>query len=412
MSGIERLSGGNVAHPLAGIDALTERQAGDASVHDDRYVGSTAEVFGGRRANGLSDVEVLQAVIDGHLPPEEGLMRVAYAGGWPLATPEGYYYASAEPGPMALAGEHNGWRPTPMERKGPLWVAFVPKEDAGRYKLVDAEGHFRPDPWARHYGYDDHGEMSLTRTQGPHLERWPLFSAEGLPPRAIRVWVPAKKPTHHLYAHDGQNLFDPGAPHGGWRLQHAVGAHTLVIGIDHGPDRRAELTHTPEWREDKLVGGQGDRYAKMVREKLQPFIEAHYGAPRRVGVMGSSLGGLMAYHLAERYENAYDAVISLSGTFGWGALDPRSNGDTMQSRYERRVAEGRPLRRPVFYLDSGGGPGGPDNYDSNRRMADALANMGYRWNKDLWHWHQPGAVHNEAQWAERVFRPLRLFEAL
>lgn len=380
--------------------------------NSDHFEPAIAEIFGGRRPGGPSDVELLQAMIQGQLPVEEGLLRVAYSGGWPLATPEGYYYASAGPGPMALAGDHNRWRPEVMEQKGNLWVAFVPRAAAGRYKLVGPDGKFRPDPWARCYAYDDHGEISVSKAQGAHLERWPLFSGEGLPPRSLRVWVPAKKPTHHLYTHDGQNLFDPGAPHGGWRLQHAVGPSTLVIGIDHGPDRRAEMTHTVEWRDGKQVGGDGDRYAKLVREHVQPHIEARYGAPRRVGVMGSSLGGLVSYHLADRYENSYDAVISLSGTFGWGALDPKSNGDTMQSRYQRRVAEGRPLRRPIFYLDSGGVPGGHDNYDSNRRMADALADMGYRWNKDLWHWHEPGAPHTEASWAKRVFRPLRLFEAL
>ena len=46
-----------------------------------------------------------------------------------------------------------------------------------------------------------------------------------------------------------------------------------------------------------------------------------------------------------------------------------------------------------------------------RQFADALAGAGYTWDTTLFHWHEPGAPHNEAAWAARVWRPIEQFRA-
>ena len=38
--------------------------------------------------------------------------------------------------------------------------------------------------------------------------------------------------------------------------------------------------------------------------------------------------------------------------------------------------------------------------------------IGYEYDKDLFHWHEPGAHHNEAAWAARVSRPLKIFSEI
>lgn len=278
---------------------------------------------------------------------------------------------------------------------------------APRYKLVDDAGNQRPDPWARRYTYDQSGEVSLFTSPGRHLERWPQEGGPGVEPRTVRVWVPANRPVRHLYAHDGQNLFNPGAPWGGWRLQEAAGDDTLIIGIDHGADRVAELTPFADQALGATRGGKGDAYADFVQHHLRPRMEARYGKPRKVGVMGSSLGGLMALHQSERHRGAYDMVIALSPTVDWGSF-----GEGPGAYRERYVERMEPHRSPVLYLDSGGGPGGGDNYDGTRQLADALAERGWRWQHNLWHWHEKDAPHRESAWAARVWRPLRLFESL
>ncbi|MFT3766004.1 MAG: hypothetical protein QM820_10870 [Minicystis sp.] len=38
--------------------------------------------------------------------------------------------------------------------------------------------------------------------------------------------------------------------------------------------------------------------------------------------------------------------------------------------------------------------------------------VGYTDDKDLYYWWENGAMHNEAAWAARVFRPLSIFAGL
>ena len=80
-----------------------------------------------------------------------------------------------------------------------------------------------------------------------------------------------------------------------------------------------------------------------------------------------------------------------------------------------------------IYLDSGGDgscydgdgdgiedddPNASDNYCENLQLRDTLEAAGYTHDVDLWHWWEPGAPHNEAAWAERVWRPLELFAGI
>ena len=50
-----------------------------------------------------------------------------------------------------------------------------------------------------------------------------------------------------------------------------------------------------------------------------------------------------------------------------------------------------------------------DNYCYTKAFADALDGIGYEYEIDLFHWFEPGAEHNEAAWAARLFRPLEIF---
>jgi pimeloyl-ACP methyl ester carboxylesterase len=236
--------------------------------------------------------------------------------------------------------------------------------------------------------------------------------------------VPADPPTRFLYAHDGQNLFSPAAPNGGWRPDLAAASTTLIVGIDNTASRFAEYTHVPDYT---LTGGAlGDAYADYVEQVVRPLIEARYGVPARTGVMGSSLGGLISLFIDLRFPGRYDFVASLSGTVGWGSINPGNPATTVIELFQALPA------CPVgaLYLDAGGGPGttgcldsdvdgifddgnGADNYCENVQLRDVLAALGcgaslrFAW--------EPGASHDEAAWKYRVSRPggvLDLFEAL
>lgn len=364
------------------------------------------------RAAARRDRMTLEGIVNGRIDPTEGLRQIAMSGGLPIVADGKTTFVALDDRPLAVAGDANGWRPSAMSARGPIQILQVDGERSGRYKLVDRAGEYFADPWARAYAHDDNGEMSLVRPTGPHLERFPLVSGFGLPPRTVRVWVPKEAPTHHLYVQDGQNLFDPRSMFGGWHLDETVSDRTLVVGIDNtGLGRMDEYTHTEDRVDGRTYGGRADDYAKLLLSVVRPHVEKTYGAPRRAGILGSSLGGLAAFAVVSEHPNAFDFAGAMSGTFGWGRMGDGVDNETMGERFQRRSSSGG-RRRTKLYLDSGGAPGGGDNHDVTRQMANTLASIGYRWDRDLWHWHEPNAGHNEKAWRDRAWRPVRIFESL
>ncbi|MEZ4224234.1 MAG: alpha/beta hydrolase-fold protein, partial [Polyangiaceae bacterium] len=389
--------------------------------------GGAGQSGGGGQSGTSPDASLFADVLAGKVDAAEGLTTIAQRGGLPIATPEGYVFAHLDDGkgPYILEGDFNGWAAQSMQlESGVYWASVViGTPDGSKYKFVDGGSVHLADPLARRYGWDQFGEYSLVAASAPHRERFPQLGGEGRPPRTVRVWISSAAPSHHLYVHDGQNLFDPDAINGGWKLDETAGAKTLVIGIDNiGAGRMDEYTPFPDDIGSGPVGGQGDAYADYVEKVVRPAVESRYGVPQRVGVMGSSLGGLIALHQMQRHPGRYDFVASLSGTLGWGSIGPHT-----QTLIERFAANAKPGEK--VYLDSGGGagsgcvdsdadgvmddaPNSSDNYCETVQLRDVLAGKGMSFDVELWHWHEPGAPHNEVAWAGRVFRPLGIFEAL
>ncbi|HHO49724.1 MAG TPA: hypothetical protein ENK18_02365 [Deltaproteobacteria bacterium] len=382
---------------------------------------------------GAGDRALLQALLDGEADPAEVLDAVAWSGGWPILDGDrAYVLHLADVGPWSVAGDPTGWEPVAMiDGGGFFWASLELSGDpAGdRYKLVQG-ADWIADPWARAYTYDDFGEISYLAppTDRSRLERWPGVQHGGLAPRTARIYVPpGQGPWPVLYAQDGQNLFDPEAIWGGWRLQEALEARppVLVVGIDNTLDRLEEYTHVPDdVGLGGIMGGDGDVYADLVHRTLRPHVEATYGSSGLDGLLGSSLGGLISLHIAWRHPGDYDFVASMSGTLGWGRFT--LDEETMEERWLSSSPPGI-----TVYLDSGGGPGpdglcrdpdgdgfpeddpdSEDNYCETRQMADALAASGFVWQQDLWHWHEAGATHSELAWADRVGIPLDIFLGL
>lgn len=371
------------------------------------------------------DEALLRAAIAGDADPAGALLAVSRSGGLPVQTDAGYLFVClCGPGSWALAGDHDGWSGDAMtEGPGGLWwiEVEIPAADGSRYKFTDGRDWIA-DPRGRRYLHDEHGPISLVRASDAHLERHFEVSGGGLGPRDVRVWVPRGGAfSHLLLAHDGQNLFDPGATRGGWRLDRALPDGVLVVAIDNTPARMDEYTHVPDTLGGEELGGRADDYAALVHDVVLPQAIARYGEPEVLGTMGSSLGGLVSLHLADRDPDAWDMAISLSGTLGWGSI-----GGDAETIVERYAAAGH--RRTALFIDSGGGgttcadsdgdgvpdddPDARDNYCEGAWMRDVLLEGGYEMETDLWHWHEPGAAHDEAAWAARVWRPLAIFAGL
>ncbi|MBM4358213.1 MAG: hypothetical protein FJ096_08880 [Deltaproteobacteria bacterium] len=371
-------------------------------------------------AGSSSALESLLAALD--VDRDAALLAQSRDEGWPAPVEGGYLFVTTDLTQASLAGAFNGWTPVPMTARDDFAWLVVAAAPGDGYKFTDGGTEFVADAWSRGYGHDDHGVMSFVKpSTGPHLERHFEVGGNGLAARTLRVLVPAAQAQRILYVHDGQNLFDPDAIAGGWRLQETVPADTMVVGVDNTPARMDEYTHVPDDLGSGPIGGKADDYADFLHGPVRALIQATYGEPAVVGVMGSSLGGLASLHVADRHPGEYRFAASLSGTLGWGSIGPAIHQATM---VERLVAHGH--RDTVLYLDSGGGGpcadtdsdgieddgDGSDNYCETKQLEQALLGVGYTSGVDLHHWHEPGAPHNEAAWAARVFRPFAVFAKL
>ena len=321
-----------------------------------------------------------------------------------------------------MAGDHDAWAGTALTPDQGFSWAVIDVDAGDRYKFTDLVDYV-PDPWARAYTYDEFGEMTLVAPPTVHFDRYFKIAGASLGPRTVRILVPQGPATHVLYTHDGQNLFDPNAFFGGWKIQETVPPAMLVVGIDNTPARMDEYTHVPDFiGGGGDVGGLGDAYADFLQATVRPLVKKHYGEPPVVGTMGSSLGGLISFHIADHYPGEYAFAASLSGTMGWGSIGNGIHNETMIERYAAHGHQGT-----VLYLDSGGDGGAcddtdndgvaddidqGDNFCENAQLRDVLLGAGYVEDTDLVYVFSPGAQHNEAEWASRVSIPMQVFSSL
>jgi predicted alpha/beta superfamily hydrolase len=372
------------------------------------------------------DALILQQVFEGTLAPQAGLDAVARSQGWPIATSQGYLFAVLDVGlgPYLLTSPSGGFADTPMRSEaGVAWVLLaIAAPDGVSYRVTTRFGPLT-EAQARRVTSDGPGLLGLVASSAPHRERWPFPGNALVAARRVQVWVPALPPTHFLYAHDGQNLLDAAGPYGGWRLDLAAGPATLVVAVENTPARMEEYTQVQDL--SPLTGGEAGPYLDYVVDEILPFIEAptRYGPAGRRGLIGSSLGGLVSYAGALRHPATWDFVASLSGTMGWGSIQPGLRNRTIIEDFQALSA----CPAATLYLDSGGGPGSgcvdadadgiqddapgaADNYCENLQLKGVLEALGcgprltYRW--------APDARHDEAAWRARAPAILELFQAL
>lgn len=382
------------------------------------------------------DVEALLRDLRDGRDADAVIADVARREGWPLRDGDRYIFLTRwddAPGDVSVVGDFNEFvaGADPAERLGSgvhyLAVVTIPDADAvgAKWKWHGASGDvFRAPPEATRYDRDEfglHGYV-LPPMGRPWFERFPDFGAGTVDARWIRVRMPAdftEGPAPVLLLHDGQNVFDPGAFFGGWRVPAALSgdhAGVLAVAVDNGPDRFDTYTHVPDTiGAGGPVGGRADDYLDVLEDEVLPFVRARYGvvaAGDNLMMMGSSLGGLVTLHAARSRPALAGCVGAMSSTLGWGAFA----ADGSQALVNQWATRG-----PVaIYLDSGGGgtcrdldadgvqedSDDSDNFCTTSQLRDHLDGLGYEFGVDLAHWHEPGAPHNEAAWAARVPRAL------
>lgn len=229
-------------------------------------------------------------------------------------------------------------------------------------------------------------------------------------PRDVYVYVPAEytrlknKSYSVLYMQDGQNLFDPARAFLGqtWKAEITLNQlisqglmdPIIVVAIDNTKLRTFEYTHDQDASDDQNGGG-ADGYLNLITRELKPRIDASLRTKKdrhSTGIMGSSLGGLVALYAGLSYSKTFGRIGALSPSIWW-------NEQSIISVLYR--AHAMPVK---VYIDSG--TAGGEKPDDVSTCTEAFKQRGLIENVNIKTVIQPGAIHSEKYWAQRF--PLAL----
>jgi len=268
------------------------------------------------------------------------------------------------------------------------------------------------------------------------------FPSQYVAPHNVDVWLPPGYPAHApyavLYMFDGQNVFGAGSTWNHQSWQAAATASRLmswgrtrpfiIVAIWNSPQRMSEYypqqpweSLTPAQRREQfgrqLWGQQvlpvapfSDAFLRFVTAELAPAIDRRFAVdPSRDAtfVMGSSMGGLMAWYALARYPAVFGGAACLSTHWPGAALSlGPAQDDPAPDAFVRyiRAHFPSPAHHRIYFdhgtrtLDAWYGP-------TQRRVDRILAAKG--WVGD--HYESlvfPGADHSERSWSARLAIPM------
>jgi predicted alpha/beta superfamily hydrolase len=215
-----------------------------------------------------------------------------------------------------------------------------------------------------------------------------------------------------LVMHDGQNLFDPRTSAFGtaWMAQDTVDSlivqglmdEIVIVGPYNTPDRTNEYTYV--YDPSEKTGGKGDLYLDWIESTLLPLSAKTYRVTmdrNHLGILGSSLGGLISCYAGWTRASIYGKVGCMSSSFWWDENDYQNNiivnskPDT--SKYSAL---------PGFYMDSGTSGGDASCAVYTTEIYEYYQTVGFIDNINLWKYIDQGGSHNEASWGKRFYLPM------
>ena len=250
-------------------------------------------------------------------------------------------------------------------------------------------------------------------------------------PRRVSVWLPPDYDANTdetypvIYAHDGQNLFDPAISYGGveWGLDetasHMMSDGTvrpaIIVGIwntnerwqEYAPQKAFEHISwdaPSEWLGDELPALKGDAYLRFIVEELKPFVDETYrtrSGPEDTMIMGSSMGGLISLYAAGEYPGMFGKVAAVS--IHWPLAEPdgaiSAQADHAMQAY--LASSGIDPARHTIWFDRG-----TETLDATYAPHAAAMQSWFReqgWSNDRAMFRiYPGTDHSEGAWAARA----------
>ncbi|MFL5348403.1 MAG: alpha/beta hydrolase [Hyalangium sp.] len=318
--------------------------------------------------------------------------------------------------PVLVNGDFHDWRGEPLglEQVSPgLWARTLrlPREAYVEYALFDSQGRRVKDPLNRRlidngvgdfnhfFSMPEHKPTPLARRPRDKAARGRLSRhrvetselAIGATREVVLYEPPVAGPHPLVVVFDGTDylrraslatLLD------NLILERRMQPVALAMVANGGPARTVEYTCS-EATLGLLVG----KVLPLARQKLQLQDERYN--PGVHGVLGASLGGLMALYTGLRLPQIFGRVLSQSGAFAI------SDNEFALEHYEFPVfdlARGASRRQLSVWMDCGVFE---RLLDGNRRMLPVLQEAGHR----VHYWEYPGG-HNYSAWRDDVWQGL------
>ena len=256
--------------------------------------------------------------------------------------------------------------------------------------------------WKDQFEYEIEGQITGT------VDCYRDLKGKGLRSRDLTVWLPPGYEKNRgvrypvLYMHDGQNIIDPRTSflRIDWQIDEV--ADSLIRKGEIEPIIIVGIYNTSDRNQEYSPGPLCEAYMRFVVKTVKPLIDNTYRTlPGRehTATGGSSMGGLVSFILLWEYNHIFSKAICMSPAFKTGEID-----------YVSTVKEyPGPKKNIEAYIDNGGiglettlQPGIDD-------MMDILEKKGYKKEGDFYWFVDKNAEHNEAAWAKRIWRPLKLF---
>jgi enterochelin esterase-like enzyme len=243
------------------------------------------------------------------------------------------------------------------------------------------------------------------------------------PTRHVEVWLPpgydenaeARYPV--LYMSDGQNLFDPRIANTGvdWGVDESIARlmetgvipPVIVVGAWSTDERGPEYS---PWH------GASD-YARFLIEELMPRVNAEFRTltgPENTAHMGSSMGGLLSYHLVTNHPDVFGACGCVSTHFPlseavWAQVLEGEAGESLdETPYViRDIEAGLTVPEGARYWFDYGSEGLDGEYGPTHEAVRAwLLEQGLVEGEDFVIREYAGADHNESSWRARLDDPM------
>lgn len=277
---------------------------------------------------------------------------------------------------------------------------------------------------------------------------WPALDGGAAGPMTVWVWLPPGYDAANgkrfpvIYMHDGQNLFDKALTvyNQEWGMDEAIGRMVrqgdlrswIVVGVQSPKARYRSLFPQRIFNllsadfQKRVTGIQinepkgdlvGDAYLKFVVETVKPRVDGEFRTlqgPEDTAVMGSSMGGLMAFYAMAEYPQLFGQAAAVSMHMPLAGVERTEDHAKWTAEatdaFRRYIAASnmRPGQNRL-YIDHGTATLDEAYAPYSKALIPMLEAAGWK-GPDFIFRTYAGAEHNETAWSQRVDIPLAFLD--